>query len=234
MSVADTILSHKKVQSPKVAKQKSADALDAMKLEGILKEPAVLPKKRGRPPGSTNSKSPSRKTQKTTAEDATAEQLKERIRHRKLMRQIEALASFFPEFQEEFASMNLRNQSSEGLQELIEECKNTLQTRNEVMQYPRLFGSAINKLETGAFLAAAKNPNDPLLKHGLHLKGLSEAVAQNQEIQDDVKLISIDMMGMMPTNPWLRLVFNLGNLALDVYQHNAAKGEQVKEKYAGL
>lgn len=234
MSVADTVMTHKKIQSPKVAAKKSADALDAMKLEGILKDPGTLPKKRGRPPGSTNSKSPSRKTQKTSEEDATAEQLKERIRHRKLMRQIEALASFFPEFQEDFASMNLRSQSSEDLEELIEECKNTLQTRNEVMQYPRLFGSAISKLETGAFMAAANNPHDPLLKHGVYLKGLSQAVAQNQEIQDDVKLISIDMMGMMPTNPWLRLVFNLGNLAMDVYAHNAQHTEETKEKYAGL
>ncbi len=121
------------------------------------------------------------------------------------------------------------------LQELIDTFEMSVNSYSEIVDIPQGVKAAICNIESTALSIGSANSQDPFLSKGLLMGGFSQAVLQNPDIDRNVKLVSIRLLGRLPSNPYISLLYHICTTAYRVMQYNATvKREPVPEEYKEL
>ncbi len=206
--------------------------------------PTEQPKKRGRPPTRNVSKSPGpskieqhipdefpKTGKKTTA--AKFDEVIYKMNRTRLLTKVQAYNSYWPNIcpltNGEF--MHLNNQQ---LEELIETFELSVNSYSEIVDVPQAIKHTIANIEPLALQIGAANPDHPWLSKGRLMGGFTQALYSNPNIDLNVKLISIRLLGRLPRNPYISLLYYIATTAFGVVKQNATSAQQVGEEYKDL
>ena len=194
---------------------------------------------RGRPP--TKSKSPGPPKMNVPDEFPKASKPKidfsgaiHKMTRTRLLTKVRAYNAYWPDIcplnSSEFMHLN-----NDQLQELIDAFEMSVNSYSEIVDIPQGVKAAICNLESAALSVGAANREHPLLSKGLLMGGFSQAIRQNPDIDRNVKLVSIRLLGRIPSNPYVSLLYHIGMTAFKVVEHNASVQKQpVSEEYKEL
>lgn len=209
MSAASVISKAKKLDANE--KQKQADQVQKLAEQFIHEEfqAAAAPKRgRGRPPKSASNKStpePERKKSNPTPEDVVHD-----LRKRKCVRKLRAMHQLFPEeLGPSLDAFDYASADVEQIEKVIEACQYALEDDIEIHFYPRLLLDSLNQVEAAGAAVAAMNPGHKYLRYGGLLNHFGDWARHDPNVVKDIKLISLDMLGMLPSSPFLRLTASL-------------------------
>lgn len=190
------------------AKDNKASAEDLLRRSKLFSEPPVpnTPKKRGR------SKSPGPEQQ--------VEDIASKIRKRKMIQRLRALYKLFPTELAELANHDFHKYTTEQLQEIIESCEFALDDDIQIQFIPAQIFKAIGNVDTAAMSIAKLNPRLPFAKYAHLLFGLGNRAVADPSIVRDVKLIATRFIGLVPTNPYMRLLTSFAFLAFECIRDN--------------
>lgn len=204
-------------------------------MERMLVEDGVLttkadapPKKRGRPAGSKN-KSPSRRA--SIADPKPIDATIDDINKTTYSRQLKKMAKLFPEYRDSIVQFSPDSHTGEDCKRLYETCKSNIECTNEAIYapddmliYPQMAEEAL------CGLAEASHP-DSYFHNLVALRGLTNEIGKDPRLQDDIKLLAIEMpMGPATTPGWRifkAFVLTAGKL---LGQHKLGLAPQPKTK----
>lgn len=206
-------------------------------------QPAKRP--RGRPPTRTTSKSPgppskieqaipeefpkaSKKATQTKFDDVIY-----KMNRTRLLTKVRAYNSYWPNICP-LASSEFMHLNNTQLEELIETFELSVNSYSEIVDVPQGIMNAISNIEPLALQIGASNPTHPLLSKGQLMGGFSEALSRNPNIDLNVKLIAIRLLGKLPRNPYISLLYYIATTAFGVVKRNATVSQQVAEEYKDL
>jgi hypothetical protein len=233
--------------STKASKEKSTleRQVDAAEFYGVL--PSVsedAPKKRGpgRPP---KSKSPgprpvtSNEPKPTSSNkagikkptDEAVDAAVDEMRRNKLITKVRAYAAYWPELcGNALRELNIYLCSTEQLERIIQGFEETVNMDSEIVEVPRTVKNILGKLEPIAIGLALNNPDHRFLREGVKLQGLSHALISDPAVDKNIKLISVKyLIGRMPKNPLLNLLWSIVMVGIDVYKNNCI--QQIAEQH---
>jgi len=205
-------------------------------------EPVKRP--RGRPPTRTTSKSPGpskgempipdefpKKSSKQTK--PAFDEVIHKMTRTRLLTKVRAYNAYWPDIcpLSSEAFMQLDNSQ---LEQLIEAFELSVNSYSEIVDVPQALKAGIGNLETLALTVGAANPTHPLLSRGLYMGGFSDAVSKNPDVDRNVKLIAIRLLGRLPRNPFVSLVYHIFMTAFKVVKHNTIVHQEVAEEYKDL
>mgnify|MGYP001209336913 CR=1 FL=1 len=244
MSISGAIA---KAQSGSDSSSKQVDnlerGLDVLESYGCIKpdNPQSGPAKRGRPPKS-KSKSPGRAeagleppSEFPRATPSKVDAIIDKMNRTRLLTKLQAYNAYWPQIcplqPGELASL-----SAEDLQRLVDMFELSVNSFSEIIDIPQSIKTTIAQLEPFAINVAAKNPNSYWLSKGKYMTGFTDVMNSNPNVDRNVKLIAIRLLGKFPRNPILSLVYQIASVAFTVIQYNQAREAniQVSEEYANL
>jgi hypothetical protein len=227
MSVGKIIEQHKKSKTLTKEEQKQRDEL----VEELVAErqteppPPPPPKKRGRP-----SKSPTPRPKPLPEEwqrDKTQEAIPvnviaDRLKKRKLLKELRMLRASFPEVLEPFlCRVNPYEGSYAELSMLVSSCKEAVRDETDAQYGPAIAENVLSSIETVMIKVASEN-RDNFLGSFVHLSSFTKEAVANKAIDTELKIIGCEMTSFLPDNPFLRLLLNLTQVAVNVYHKNVA------------
>lgn len=248
MSSVNSILDNhgKTPKDPKETRLVADKLMGQLQQEGMLQqEPAAAPKPRGRPPGS-GTKTPPRAKSKSPGparppnfvpstpeqfpQSKSPEEIANQMKCKRKIRKLRAYKRNFPELLgKDLAEVNPHQCSPEQLDALIDSCKEVIGDEIESRCAPDLLGSLLDQAETAAVHIAMSAEPGSAAEKLIHLRNFAQAAKSDPCIAMDLKLIACEWVGVIPQNPYLRLLMNLGRCAGEVFGRNAqaAAGDQV-------
>jgi hypothetical protein len=222
--------------------------LDAAEFYGYIKpnNPQVAsqqtqPKKRGRPPGS-KSKSPARTIDDVPDFPTTTPHKKSKIdevidsmNKNRLLTKLRAYNAYWPDICP-LTNIELASLEIADLERLIDMFELSVNSFSEIVDIPQSIKATIAKLEPIAINLAATNPRNPWLSKGRYMSGFSELMVRDPNVDRNVKLLSIRMLGRLPRHPLLSLFYHICGIALHVISINEAREQHatVSEEYQNL
>lgn len=217
MSVADTILKSNKEMQDKKPKEKEItekDMLRAAKEAGLLNNTPEPKKKRGRPIGS---KSPSRKKELGTQEAIG------NIQKALYIKKLRGYRKLFPvELAETLDRYDALSKSPEELKAMCDACRTAVEDDMEIEFYPKAINETMGKIDHGIGTLLHMFPDLPYAKYLHYFIGIGKVLQQDESVQKDIKLITIDLLGTLPSNPYARILSKLFWNGKDVFVSNFA------------
>lgn len=174
----------------------------------------------GRPRGST-SKSPKRREEPPPPQPRkSAQDVSNLVAKRRLVSKLRALKRFFPSILErDLLGFDPHSSSVEELKLVVDSCQQAVSDEVHSQSTPQMLEEGLDQIEKIALQAALSgNPN---MKHLSYMGDFAKRAKSDPSIYTDLRLISIDLMGLIPTNPYYRLAMNLGKCALTTYRENS-------------
>lgn len=143
------------------------------------------------------------------------------LRKRKCVKKLRALHTLFPEeLGPSLAQFNYAAATIEEIENVIEACEFALEDDIEIQFYPKLLLQSLDQVETLGASAAALKPNHPVLRYGRYLRHFGDMARQDESVIKDIKLLSTNMLGLMPSSPTLRLLGTLAMVGFRCVQYN--------------
>lgn len=206
------------------------------------KPQAEAKRPRGRPPTKSKSPGPPPKTSqnvpnefpKASKPKVNFDSVIHKMTRQRLLTKVRAYNAYWPDVcplsSGEFMSLD-----NTQLQQLIDTFELSVNSYSEIVDIPRGVKTAIGKLETVGMAVGAANREHPLLSRGLLMGGFSRAIEHNPDIDRNVKLVSIRLLGRLPSNPFISLFYHTCMTAFSVIQHNDdVQNAPVPEEYKEL
>lgn len=224
MSVSKLIEGHKKNKELSKEEQQEKDELVGelvTQLETKPAPPKPPPKKRGRP-----SKSPTPRQQEwernETKPEMPVNEVADRLKKRKIVRELRMLRSAFPEILNDFLSrIDPYNCSYKDLENLLASCKDAVRDDADANWGPAMGEQMLETAESVLISIAVQN-QDNYLGNFMHLKNFTEEAKKNRAIETELKILGCEMTSFLPDNPFLRLAVNLFQVATTVFHKNQA------------
>ncbi len=226
MSVSKIIEGHKKNKDLSKDEQKEKNEL----IEELVAQvevpkpepPKAPPKKRGRPP----SKSPTPRKQEWERNESKPEmpvnEVADRLKKRKIIRELRMLRVAFPEILNDFLSrIDPYHCTYADLQNLLTSCKDAVRDDADANWGPAMGEQMLETAESVIISFATQN-QDNYLGNLMHLKNFTEEAKKNRAIETELKILGCEMTSFLPDNPFLRLAFNLLQVATSVFHKNQA------------
>lgn len=225
MSVSKIIEGHKKNKDLSKDEQKEKNEL----IEELVAQvevpkpepPKAPPKKRGRP-----SKSPTPKKQEWERNESQPEmpvnEVADRLKKRKIIRELRMLRAAFPEILNDFLSrIDPYSCSYADLNNLLSSCKDAVRDDADANWGPAMGEQMLETAESVIISIATQN-QDNYLGNLMHLKNFTDEAKKNRAIETELKILGCEITTFLPDNPFLRLAFNLLQVATSVFHKNQA------------
>lgn len=181
-------------------------------------------KKRGRPAGkSVERQSTTMPTILTTEEKKMENQKKVNAivgaaKKRALICRLKAFACYFPGVAREACeSIVLEELEVEQLQVLYDCFKDNVLGASEIETLPIAIKKILGKAETTMVGIGLSNPDHPVLGELTKMQGLAQRINEDREIDTNVKLISVELAGRLPRNPYVNILTGVARVAWDLY-----------------
>lgn len=202
---------------------------------------------RGRPPNKSKSPGPA-----PTPKDAPKAQGVEKptdekvnkvlddLKRNQLITKIRAYACYWPEIcTQSLNDLNIYLCTTEQLERIINGFEASVMMQTEIVDTPKTVKEFLCKIEPVAVGLALSNPDHRVLREGVRLTGLSRALCTDSTVDRNVKLFSVKyLIGRLPRNPILNLLYSIVMVALDVYKTNTIQevsdDTAADDKYADL
>ncbi len=178
------------------------------------------PKSPGRPKKSQSPK------KNDPVSDKTAKAISDNLVGRKLRKKIKALRIFFPEELKELYNIKLEQMSPEDLKLIYESARFAIEDDLEIHMIPGMVTSFMKQTENAA-VATGFLSKDPKLQNLRYLAGFTDRAIADPSFNRELKLMTIDLLDMVPTNPYFRWLSTFVNLALSCYQENIAREQEM-------
>lgn len=231
---------------------KSNDSLErqmeAAEFYGVIKADNTqsAPKKRGRPPAS-KSKSPARSTESNIPETFPTQskqhqqktnkidEVLEKMNRTRLLTKLRAYNAYWPDICP-LSSNELSSLSITDMERLIEMFELSVNSFSEIIDIPQSIKATIAKIEPIAINLAASNPDNYWLAKGRFMTGFSSLMSRDPNIDRNVKLLSIRLLGKLPRHPLFSLLYHICGIAFHVVSINEAREgiAEVNEEYKEL
>lgn len=218
-------MSSKSSKTDNLEKQLDA-AIDA----GLVPDSNTKPVKRGRGRPSTKSqerqpvKDPEPSTHNLMPEEKKIENEKKvqqviaNTKKTRLILQLQAFSVYFPDITKDaMQSLNIHELDARQLEELLKCFRDSVLGKSEILALPIAIKKVLGKVETAAVSFGMSNPSHPVIGEFIKMNGLTERINADQEIDDNVKLIAVDMAGRLPRNPYFNIIAGIWRCALDQY-----------------
>lgn len=218
-------MSAKTSKTDNLEKQVDA-AIDA----GMIPESNARPVKRGRGRPSTKSqeRTPSKEQappsytllpeERKIENDKRVQQVIANAKKSRLILQLQAFSAYFPEITKEATqTLNIHELDAKQLEELLKCFRDAVLGKSEILALPVAIKKVLGKVETAAVSFGMSNPEHPVIGEFIKMNGLTERINTDQEIDDNVKLIAVDMAGRLPRNPYFNIVAGIWRCMLDQY-----------------
>lgn len=237
---------HNKAQKDRSSLEKQLDAAEFYGVLPNVSEELQQPRKRGRP---AKSKSPGPPPQKQDEQqkqgikkptDAAVDAAVEEMKRNKLITKVRAYAAYWPELcGASLRELNIYLCTTEQLERIIHGFEETVNMDSEIVEVPKTVKAFLGKLEPVAIGLALNNPDHRILREGIRLQGLTQALATDASVDKNIKLISVKyLIGRMPKHPLINLIWSIAMVAFDVYKTNCIEQVQYEniqeEKYEDL
>lgn len=228
----ETILKQHSTKPKELSKQEQKDydekakiLVEELRASGCKEQPpkyetsAQQQKKRGRPPG----KSPKRTTTPEPQQKISAKEAVQQIGKEKIITKLHAYATYFPELLGNMLNqVDIESASVQDLIDLTAVCKQTVASTLQIHTAPNMIENMIDSIEA-SILKIAIESQDENLAHLRKLRGVALAIKSDPTIAADIKLISIDLLDYLPSNPYIRLGMNIAKVAYGVFMYNSSK-----------
>lgn len=205
--------------------------LDAAIDAGLVHESnTAAPKKRGRPSTKSVERQPVKpKTDEPPKYTLMPEELKianekkvqqviANAEKERLILQLQAMSVYFPHVTKEATeSLVLQELTADQLKRLLSTFRNAVLGKSEILALPIAIKKGLGKIETAAVGIGMSNPEHPVLGEFIKMNGLSERINQDPDIDDNVKLVAVDLAGRLPRSPYFNIISGIGRVALDLY-----------------
>lgn len=199
---------------------------------------------RGRPPTRNASKSPGpSKVEQAIPEEfpkaskkAQTNKFDEviyKMNRTRLLTKVQAYNAYWPNICP-LGSGEFMQLSNQQLEQLIETFELSVNSYSEIVDVPEAIKSTIANIEPLALQVGAANPTHPYLSQLRLMGGFTRALQTNPNIDLNVKLIAIRLLGRLPRNPYISLLYYVLTTAFKVVKHNASTAEHVPEEYKEL
>ena len=218
------------VKAPKSAIERQVESAE---FYGVLpsstEQPAETQKRgRGRPPNKSKSPGPPPVTAPSSSAglkkptDENVDKVIEDMKRAQLITKIRAYAAYWPEIcSKSLHDLNIYQCTTEQLERIIIGFEASVNMETEIVQIPSTIKNWLTKIEPVAIGIGLNNPDHRFLREGVRLAGLGRAIESDPAIDRSIKLISVKyLVGRMPKNPILNLVWSIVMCALDVYKYN--------------
>lgn len=187
------------------------------------KTPPTTPKPRGRPP---KNKSPGPQAnfnpQPPPPQANSPEEIANRMKCKRLIRKLRAYKRNFPDLLgSDLSEVNPHLCTYEQLTALIDSCKEVIGDEIESRCAPDILGSLLDQAEMAAMSMAMKAAPGSAAQKLIHLRNFANVAKQDPCIAMDLRLIACEWVGVIPQNPYLRLILNLARCAGEVMSANA-------------
>jgi len=136
---------------------------------------------------------------------------------RQLICKLRAFAAYFPRVAGQISALELEELEVKQLQALYDAFRDSVLGEQEINFIPASIKKGLCKIEDTVVGIGLANPDGPYSEELLKFQGLSENILQDKSIDDNVKLISIELAGKVPRNPYLNVVTGMLWCALDTY-----------------
>jgi len=221
--------------------------IESAEFFGVL-PPTEEPAKRGRgrPPNKSKSPGPP-PSEAPPSSQGTTKPTNERVnkvlddmKRNQLITKIRAYAAYWPEIcTQSLSDLNIYMCTTEQLERIIAGFEASVTMETEIVDIPRSVKRFIGRIEPLAIGLALSNPDHRILREGVKLHGLSRAIASDPVVDRNVKLFSVKyLIGRLPRNPLVNLIYSIFMVALDVYKSNtieeAADNAADDDKYNDL
>lgn len=218
--------------------------VNAAEYYGFIKsdiEPTPQPKKRGRPPTS-KSKSPARGSMtipdefpKQSKSKVSIDEVLEKMNKARLLTKLRAYNAYWPDICP-LTTVELGSLSTVDMERLIDMFELSVNSFSEIIDIPQSIKATIAKIEPLAINLAASNPDNHWLAKGRYMSGFSSMISRDPNIDRNVKLLSIRMLGRLPRHPLLSLLYHICGIAFHVVSINEARetSVEVSEEYNEL
>ena len=207
--------------------EKQVDAaIDA----GMIPESNPKPTKRGRGRPSTKSQEriPTKESETPSYQlmpeerkienEKKVQQVIANTKKTRLILQLQAFSVYFPDItREAMQTLNIHELEAKQLEELLKCFRDAVLGKSEILALPIAIKKVLGKVETAAVSFGMSNPSHPVIGEFIKMNGLSERINNDQEIDDNVKLIAVDMAGRLPRNPYFNIMAGIWRCALDQY-----------------
>lgn len=141
---------------------------------------------------------------------------------RRLIQQLRAFSTYFPEVcSEAMNSLTLEQLTVDQLQRLYESLEECVLGYSEITSIPITIKKVLGNAETTLVGIGASNPSHPVFGQLIKMTGLSEKINRDDEIDRNVKLISVKLAGRLPRNPYLNILTGIVRVAFEVYKENS-------------
>lgn len=202
--------------------------IDAAIEAGMITESATksqLPKKRGRPPTKSREREPVQEPdfklmpeEKKLSNAQKVEAVISNTTKRRVIMQLQAFSIYFPDItREAMNSLVLEDLTLEQLQKLLSCFRDSVLGKSEILALPCAIKKGLGRVESMAVSVGMSNPDHPVLGEFIKMNGLSARIDADSEIDDNVKLIAVDMAGRLPRNPYFNILAGIWRCALDQY-----------------
>lgn len=220
--------------------------LDAAEFYGVIKpdNPQPGPKKRGRPP--SKSKSPARAAgsiQDNIPEEfpkqspgfKNIDAVLDKMNRTRLLTKLRAYNAYWPDICP-LSPSELGTLSVPDMERLIEMFELSVNSFSEIVDIPQSIKATIAKVEPFAISMAAANPDNYWLSKGRYMAGFTGLMQRDPNVDRNVKLLSIRLLGKVPRHPLISLIYHLCGIAFHVVSINEARANQgeVAEEYNEL
>lgn len=209
------------------SKSSKADNLEKQVAAGIeagmisLDDSQPAKKSRGRP--KTKSVEPPARPMLTPEESKMENEKKLQsilsgAQKRKLICQLKAFCVYFPEITRDAVNaFSFEELTIDQLQRLLTSFEDSVLGASEVTSIPLTLKKLLGKVETTAVGIGTANYKHPVLGELIKMEGLSKKIAEDPDIDTNVKLISVKLAGKLPRNPYMNIVTGIVRVAWDLY-----------------
>jgi hypothetical protein len=198
--------------------------VDAAIEAGIINiEAPKTAKKRGRPVGKSSERQTTMPTILTPEEKREENNKKVNAivgaaKKRALICKLRAFACYFPGIAREACeSISLEELEVEQLQVLYDCFKDNVLGASEIETLPIAIKKILGKAETTMVGIGLANSEHPVLGEFTKLQGLAQRINEDREIDTNVKLISVELAGRLPRNPYVNILSGIARVAWDLY-----------------
>lgn len=157
---------------------------------------------------------------------------------RQLICKLRAFCAYFPRVAGQVSTLELEELEVKQLQALYDAFRDSVLGEQEINFIPASIKKGLCKIEDTVVGIGLANPDGPYSEELLKFQGLSENILEDKSIDDNVKLISIELAGKVPRNPYLNILTGVFWCALDTYgqanKRRVAREEPMDPKYSKL
>lgn len=206
--------------------EKQLDAASEAGMVPGLNAPVQPKKKPGRPSTKSKERAPtSEKTpemlmpeEKKIENDKKVNAIIANAKKRRLICQIRAFSCYFPEVtRDAVTALSLEELNVQQLEGLYNCFRDSVLGASEVTSIPLAIKKLLGKTETTLVGIGMSNPEHPVLGEFIKMNGLASRIERDEEIDVNVKLLSVELVGRLPRSPYLNILQGIVRVGWDLY-----------------